>query len=272
MIHHIDPELLRRPVQVVLVGAGGTGSHVMRRLPVLHNAMIDLGHPGGLDVTVYDPDVVSKTNVGRQAFSLSDVGLSKAEILVHRCNMGHLTNWEARQEKFTAHSPISADIVIGCVDNRAGRKEILSSCESSYQSRYWLDFGNRAHDGQVILGQIIRKSALAEKGAIRLPHVANLYPELVDASLDDKDETPSCSLAEALEKQSLFINDTLALVGITMLQRLFRYGQLSYHGEFINSEVGRVNPLAVDPEAWKRFGYEPKEAKPKRTRSKKFVS
>ena len=269
MIHYIDPSLLQRKVTVMLVGAGGTGSHVLRRLTNLHLAMVELGHPEGLDVTVFDPDVVSETNVGRQAFYPSDVGLSKAQILVHRCNSLMQTKWQARQEKLTASTTFSADIVIGCVDNRAGRKAILATTESRYHSGYWMDFGNRANDGQVILGQVMRKTDLAEKEAIRLPHVANLFPELVDASLDEKDETPSCSLAEALEKQSLFINDTLANAGMNMLWELFRYGQIPYHGVFVNNKTGRVNPLAVDPEAWKRFGY---EVKPKRTRSKKKVS
>jgi len=217
MIHNIQPELLTRKVNVVLVGAGGTGSHVLRRLANIHLAMVELGHPEGLDVTVYDPDVVSKTNVGRQAFYPSDIGLPKAEILVHRCNMLMQTDWKAKQEKVTNLSSYNgADIVIGCVDNRSGRKAILAAIENPYRSMYWMDFGNRAHDGQVLLGQVMSKRDLEGKAEIRLPHAANLFPELVDASLDDKDETPSCSLAEALEKQSLFINDSLANAGMNM--------------------------------------------------------
>jgi PRTRC genetic system ThiF family protein len=225
--------------------------------------MIELGHPEGLNVSVYDPDVVSKTNVGRQAFYPSDIGLSKAEILVHRCNMLMQTSWTAHKEKITGNTRLPrTDIVIGCVDNRAARKAILASIEKNYDSTYYLDFGNRAHDGQVILGQIASRVGGAGQDEVLLPHVANLFPEIVDASLDDKDDTPSCSLAEALEKQSLFINDTVANAGMNLLWELFRYGQISYHGIFINNKTGRVNPLAIDPEAWKRFGY---DATPKET-------
>ncbi len=60
MIHHIESRLLTRAVNVVLVGAGGTGSHVLRRLANMHLAMVELGHPAGLDVVVIDPDTVSK--------------------------------------------------------------------------------------------------------------------------------------------------------------------------------------------------------------------
>ena len=266
MIHNIKSDLLTRKIKVVLVGAGGTGSHVLRRLANIHLAMVELGHPEGLDVAVYDPDTVSKTNVGRQAFYPSDVGLSKAAILVHRCNLLMQTSWQAYQEKLTSGSRLhNADVVIGCVDNRAGRKAILAATEHNYRPTYYMDFGNREHDGQVILGQIMQKSVEKSKtdtDEIRLPHAVNLFPELMDESLDDTDETPSCSLAEALGKQSLFINDTVANAGMNMLWELFRYGQLSYHGVFINNKTGRVNPLPIDPEAWARFGYDvtPKKA------------
>jgi PRTRC genetic system ThiF family protein len=255
MIHNIKPDLLKRAVKITLVGAGGTGSHVLRRLATIHLAMVELGHPAGLDVTVVDPDTVSKTNVGRQNFYPSDVGQSKAAILVNRCNMLMQTKWRAAQIRVTETSRFedSPDIVIGCVDNRKGRAAILASLRSSiYNSAYYMDIGNREHDGQVILGQVVSSRFKLEN---RLPHIADLFPEIVDASLDDTDDTPSCSLAEALERQSLFINDSMANAACNMLWELFRYGRISHHGQFVNIKSGRVTPLAVDPEAWKRFGY-----------------
>ena len=262
MIHNIDSRLLTRAVKVVLVGAGGTGSHVLRRLGNIHLAMIELGHPAGLDVIVIDPDTVSKTNVGRQNFWPSDVGQSKAEILVNRCNLLMQTGWVAEAAKVTDDTQFSnPDIVIGCVDNRKGRAAILKALKRSvYSSAYYLDIGNREHDGQVVLGEVFGASYKREN---RLPHVADLYPDIIDGSLDDTDETPSCSLAEALEKQSLFINDTMANAACNLLWELFRYGQLTHHGQFVNIRSGRVTPLAIDPETWKRFGFEAK-LKPKR--------
>src|SRR3989338_6108673 len=123
MIHNINPSLLTRAVKVVLVGAGGTGSHVLRRLANMHLAMVELGHPEGLDVLVVDPDTVSKTNVGRQNFWPSDVGQPKAEILVNRCNVLMQTGWQAEIAKVTDDSRFNSqpDIVIGCVDNRKGK-------------------------------------------------------------------------------------------------------------------------------------------------------
>jgi PRTRC genetic system ThiF family protein len=258
MIHHIESSLLTRPVKVILVGAGGTGSHVLRRLAIMHMAMTELGHPGGLDVKVVDPDYVSKTNVGRQSFYPSDIGFPKAEILVHRCNMMLNTFWEASIATVDATSYLDCDILIGCVDKRKSRKAILSAIKHGLWNRrssYYLDFGNREHDGQVILGQVFGNKNEESESNVRLPHAADLFPDIVDGSLDDKDETPSCSLAEALEKQSLFINDTCANAGMNMLWELFRYGQLKHHGQFINIKSGRITSLPIDPETWERMGY-----------------
>jgi len=265
MIHHIEPRLLTRAVKVMLIGAGGTGSHVLRRLANMHLAMVELGHPAGLDVLVIDPDTVSKSNVGRQNFWPADVGQPKAEILVNRCNLLMQTGWQADIGKVTDRSYfMQPDIVIGCVDNRKGRAAILNAIKRSVSRSacYYLDIGNREHDGQAIFGEVFGENYKREN---RLPHIADLYPDIIDASLDDKDTTPSCSLAEALEKQSLFINDTMANAACNLLWELFRYGQITHHGQFVNIKSGRVTPLAIDPEAWKRFGY---DANKKKRRSK----
>ena len=59
------------------------------------------------------------------------------------------------------------------------------------------------------------------------------------------DNTPSCSLAEALTKQDLFINATLSQMGSTLLWNLFREGLTPYRGFFLNLKDFRTQPLAV---------------------------
>lgn len=269
MIHHINSKLLDRAVKVVVVGAGGTGSHVIKRLAVMHQCLIELNHPGGLDVLVIDPDRVSQSNVGRQNYFQSDVGQLKAIVSVNRTNLTLLTKWKAKTEYVTKQTSFDADLVIGCVDNRKGRKAILESLQRTPYGRptYYMDFGNAENTGQVILGQVVHPSVKMED---RLPHAAELFPEIIDDSLDATDDAPSCSLAEALEKQSLYINDTVALVGCTMLWELIRFGSITHHGQFVNVKTGRVTPLRIDPKDWARFGYVVK--KPRKPRTKKVVS
>jgi PRTRC genetic system ThiF family protein len=239
----------------MLVGAGGTGSVMAVKLVKLHAALIALGHPGGLDVTIYDGDTVSQSNVGRQNFYPSDVGQNKAVVMAHRINMAYGTRWKAVPDMFDGPdgSRRNPSIVIGAVDSRKARKLIVETFLAAYYSPYYLDMGNRAHDGQVVLGQLGRGAYFGND--IRLPHAADLFPEIIRADDDAADTAPSCSLADALEKQSLTINEMVATAGWNILWRLLRYGEIDHHGAFVNLESGRVVPIPIDTEVWKSMGY-----------------
>lgn len=263
----IPAKWLTKTVNVLLVGAGGTGSRVLEQLLCLHRALLAKGHPHGLSVTVVDMDRVSPSNIGRQAFYPSDIGAFKSHTLVNRVNMAldGQAVWKASTEMLTAESKLDAvDLVIGAVDNRLARRSIHAAlARKSHGDSFWLDFGNRADDGQVVLGQVPgRHQKLKE----RLPHIGDLYPELLDPEAEQEDDTPSCSLAEALEKQSLYINQAVSVQGMNILWNLFTKGAITVQGAFINLEHSMVTPLRVDPEQWARFGFGPlakKRRKPK---------
>jgi hypothetical protein len=63
-----------------------------------------------------------------------------------------------------------------------------------------------------------------------------------------EDGLPSCSAAEALDRQEPFVNPTLADHALALLARLFRYGTVSYHGAFVGlSFLPGVQALRIDP-------------------------
>lgn len=267
--HTLPGHLLERSIRVAVVGAGGTGSQILTGLAQLHHAMLSLGHPGGLDVLVIDDDTVSPSNVGRQMFYPSDIGQYKAEVLVNRINLAMGCSWKASVGKLMPSSNIDSDLIIGCVDTRKAR-DAINKVGQRNKIRYWLDCGNRQSDGQAILGEFyVGKDS---KDGVKLPTVADLFPETCDPALDSPDDGPSCSLAEALEKQSLFVNRGVSLYALNMLFELFRYGGLSYTGVFVNLKTARSSPLMIDPEGWKtRFGYvtgKPETVKKARTKKK----
>lgn len=243
--HYLPSKFLSEEIDVLVIGAGGSGSHMVSDLAVLHQSLLDLGHPCGLNVTVIDDDVVSSANVGRARFYESDCGLNKAVVLTNRINMCFGFSFEALTSRYTEW--IRADIIIGCVDTRESRRVIWSA--NSHTSSYWLDLGNSTDDGQVILGQF------KGYGKSRLPCVVDLFPEMLDSTLDPADSGPSCSRADALSKQSAFVNKTAALHGINMLFNLFKDGYIDYHAAFFSNKTGRSNTLSCDPETWSRFGY-----------------
>jgi PRTRC genetic system ThiF family protein len=258
-VEHVLPSgiLSRRPVRVLVVGAGGSGSAIVMGLPYLHQAMRAWGHPYGLDVTLMDGDTVSETNCVRQPFSWSDVGQNKATVLINRINLFWGTKWNVQPVCFDEATLRSEhyddpDFLIGCVDTRAERAAIERSVsrKSSYVT-YWLDLGNNASSGQFVLGQPL--NGRNRRKAERLRTVAELYPEIADAAAGEA-PLPSCSAVEVLERQEPFINQTLAASALAMLARLFRYGKLCYHGGFFNAASGHVTGLAVDPQLWRRMG------------------
>ena len=246
--HLIQPDLLERPVKVLVVGCGGTGSAIATGLPHLHQAMLALGHPGGLHVTLADGDVISETNCVRQPFVLNEVGHYKASVLATRINLFWGLDWRAINEYVNESWSLSCDIIIGCVDTRLARHRLMGSESMMYQAKYWLDCGNNADSGQFVLGE--PSGRLRKDDKLRLPTVAELLPEIVDTRLDRKDRLPSCSAVEALEKQEPFVNQTLAYHALALLARLFRYGRLTCHGGFINLATGRMSALNVDPAIW----------------------
>ncbi len=249
--HTIHSELLRRRVRVLVVGCGGTGSAVAAGLPYLHQAMIASGHPGGLQVTLMDGDTISPTNCVRQPFSRSETGLHKVVVLVNRLNVFWGVDWEAVPAHLGPHDKIDrADIVIGCVDTRAARAAIQAATSNESDVDYWLDVGNNADSGQFILGEPLNQ--VNRRKRTRLRSVAELYPAIVDWQLDD-DGQPSCSAAEALERQEPFVNQILAQHALALLGRLFRYGTIWYHGGFVSLDSGACAPMRIDPKTWKRI-------------------
>lgn len=250
MAHDLSPELIRRPVRVLVVGCGGNGSAITAGLPYLHQAMLVHGHRGGIEVTLMDGDVVSATNCVRQPFSQAEIGHSKAVVLVSRLNLFWGLRWRAIPEHFSGQTNVEqVDILIGCVDSRGARKVVAQKVTGRRSDvSYWLDLGNHSTGGQFVLGQPWNSEN--KRSATRLRTVAELFPELVEPSLDN-DGLPSCSAVEALERQEPFVNPTLANHALALLARLFRHGSIAYHGAFVNVAGSRVQPLVADPAVWR---------------------
>ena len=240
--HLILPELLTAPVDVLVIGAGGTGSQIVHGLARLHVALKKCGHPHGLNVILADGDTVSESNLGRQLFYGSDLGRNKAEVLIERINFAYNLQWEAHPENInTDINTVMCDpnIIIGCVDTRASRRKIKELLKLARHG-YYMDCGNGADYGQVLLGFI----ADAKSKTNQLPMPWETCPDLI-ASIKE-DNTPSCSLAEALGSQELFINQAVATCALQLLWSLFRHGGLDVRGYYINLKTGRTLPVAVE--------------------------
>lgn len=260
-VHIVYPYLLNptNPISVNLIGAGGTGSQMLTALARINQALVTLGH-AGLRVNVFDDDIVQKANLARQLFTANEIGLNKAVALINRVNRFFGTNWKAVPEKYERmiKGKLSenrmANITVSCVDTVEARIAIensLRSCERKSAQRdsnlYLLDFGNSKDTGQVLLSTI---GDIAQPESKQFETVGEMYSWLEEcpallAESQDKNTTPSCSLAEALEKQDLFVNSALANIGASLIWKMFREGILTNRGFFMNLSDYRMQPIAI---------------------------
>lgn len=260
-MHFTDNYLINptNPVTVNLIGAGGTGSQMLTALARMNHSLITLGHTG-LHVTLYDDDKITEANLGRQLFADAELGLYKSVALVNRINRFFGVAWKAETQKF-AFSNLNrlpdhgkANIYVSCVDTVSARFDIAKVIEhvkdqerdERSKALYWMDLGNSQYTGQVLLstaGKIQQPPSELYKTVPVLPMITDEYKQLLEAETDNTE--PSCSLAEALEKQDLFINSTLANMGASLLWQLFREGMTQNRGFFLNLKDFRTQPLKV---------------------------
>lgn len=147
-----------------------------------------------------------------------------------------------------------ANIYISCVDTISARFDIadfllnynVNSDFERTKSLYWLDLGNAQNTGLAILStisEIQQPDSKLYNTLPSLPMVTDEFKELLQAQSDNNE--PSCSLAEALEKQDFFINATLASMGASLLWKLFREGMISQRGFFLNLGNFKTEPIMM---------------------------
>lgn len=109
-----------------------------------------------------------------------------------------------------------------------------------------MDFGNARTTGQVLVGTVRNKIYQpASEQYQPTPHLNVITEEVSYSTIDEKDSGPSCSLAEALEKQDLFINSMLAQAGCALLWKMIREGRTFYRGLYLNLDTMRMTAVPV---------------------------
>jgi PRTRC genetic system ThiF family protein len=226
----------------------------------MNHALIELNHPG-IVVRLFDDDKVDHANLGRQLFATAEMKQYKAVALINRVNLFFGTNWKAvteRYDKALLHENaefVRAGLTISCVDTVRARMEIAEVLKSCYRNTgnvrnkpvYYMDFGNSRFTGQVILSSVgkIKQPPMRKFRTVEaLPMMTDEFRDLLETA-ELTDNTPSCSLAEALTKQDLFINSALANLGASLLWTLFREGMLINRGFFLNLQQFRSQPIKV---------------------------
>jgi PRTRC genetic system ThiF family protein len=270
-----------RKIKVHLAGIGGNGTQILTDLGRLDLMMRTISG-GSLDVTAYDADIVSEANCGRQLFASSEIGMNKAVAFVERVNKFFGLRWTSVPEflneetsdgvfssmHFDNSAPI---IVITCVDTAKARVEIGALLKKSGSSIYWLDIGNTQLTGQVVLGTTgypisykpnetsmltLERLVMAPTVGViqKLPTVLELFPDIEQFDTIEE-QGPSCSVAEALRRQSLYINKVISGTAMKLLTDLIMAPFLTEHGVVVNLKEYMMGPLKIHPKEWEQRGF-----------------
>ncbi len=134
--HYLSKRLIapQTRLEVVLIGAGGSGSVMATGLARINAVLEAKGQPG-LMLHVFDGDKIGRENVGRQLYSSVDIGSYKSDCLVSRLNMFFGLSWKSHPYYFTQGGRYrdirNADIVITCVDRVAARQMVFDAIQGT---------------------------------------------------------------------------------------------------------------------------------------------
>jgi PRTRC genetic system ThiF family protein len=224
------------PITIAVVGAGGTGSQLVTQLARVNVALKAVFNKS-LHVTLIDNDQVSLANLGRQMFLHSDIDRYKSEVLIERVNRFFNLNWASVTEIYTAQM---ANIVITCTDTITSRKQIKKSIKNKQMNNdltrpyLWIDCGNGNFNGNVI-GHFLKYPAETPDPFKRFNQKANNW--------ETEDHTPSCSIMEALLKQSLFVNTWAANIAAQLVYDVCTKSEIDWCGAFYNTNTLQVNKI-----------------------------
>lgn len=230
------PRSWMKQIRVVLVGAGGNGGEAADALAQFHTALIALGHPAGIDLTIIDDGDVREPNIVRQRFWPGDIGSPKAICLANRYNLMMGFNWKGLPVRFedaveAKLLPHFTDLVITAVDTPSARRAVHDHFTGMHTSPpIWLDLGNNARNGQAVIGI---------PGHEGFPSVIELYPEVRDMADDTR---KSCSTAEAIGVQDCLINRAISTAGMSLVWELLRHGHTTKNAVILDLASGRQLP------------------------------
>jgi len=226
------------PINIDLIGVGGTGSYVLQglaKLSLVHKELVI--NSQGINVNVYDPDVISHSNTVRQLYNDNEIGESKAMTIVSNINRNYGFDWNAFEEKYDVKKIKDTQVIILCPDNMIVRRKVYDYISHKIKGQlinhgegvYIIDFGNSYDYGQVYVSYIPGKNVKKD-----IPQYG--FPKNYLETKEDLNE-PSCSIAEAISKQKLFMNPLLASHGLNLLDELLTKEQMTHKGIYVSLET-----------------------------------
>lgn len=258
----------RDPITIILVGCGGTGSYMAQHIGQLLRCLTLKGVQAR--ALFVDHDHVEQANIDRQLFADAELGLNKAQALAMRYTGAWGADITAITSPFTASiaRPPKSDgitILVGCVDNPAARQEMANVLKrnkpGSAPDFWWLDCGNHAEAGQVLLGSAISRNQIKNafpttKICQALPAPSVQHPELLTIKPQPtSSKRMSCAELVEANMQSRDINKRIAAEASTMLTQLLLTRDLKRFASELNLAAGVMTSSYPTPETISRFKF-----------------
>ena len=210
-------------------GCGGTGSYVLSNLARINYTLRLLERPG-FHVKAIDSDVVSEFNIGRSMFSPVDIGKPKSVVLINRINRFYGFNFEA-----DIRDSFDCNIGISCVDTIKAREKIF---ECFFQNKISVD--HKINYLLIDCGNSDYQSHCSYQISNN-PTVLDLFKYRNNGIMPIDDNTaPSCSMQEALLRQSMNINMGVGLMVSKYIEDTFDMG-VKYNFMELNLDTFTTN-------------------------------
>jgi hypothetical protein len=194
----------------VMVGAGGTGTHLLAPLITYLNSH---HADGDWMLHVMDGDIVEAKNLERQLFRPADVTANKAEAAVEACANTHVRAIpQYLSEENLPRMLQNGDTVLICADNFTVRKRIEDHCKA-LDDVIVINGGNEKYSGSI---QLWVRAA----GEDVTPRIGYLHPEIALRKGEDR-AAMTCAQAAALPggEQTIIANLQSATWMLTALWR-----------------------------------------------------
>jgi hypothetical protein len=217
---------------IVLIGVGGTGGNLA---PML--ARIISGNEK-VTLTLVDGDEVETSNLERQPYLASDVGMNKAETLSTKLNMAfdlstlfftEYINAPSDLEKLftcTRYDSKRLNILISCVDNHLARS-VMERYFDSQETIVYIDSANEDYYGDVVLGlKSSNMTYLKTRG---------MYRPLEVFSGKKRVKNRSCEIKMNDNPQYLPANQMAATIILKMLSDIIIESSINTH--FVNFDT-----------------------------------
>ena len=247
---------IEQGVAVIQVGCGGTGSWLAQDIVRILRSL------NGPEVyyTICDPDIVEVRNTLRQNFSTAEVGHNKAVAMASRLTYAWGFEVMAAPHAFdhtllmTRYMP---RLVIGCVDNHLARLAIRDAI--TFQDRpsrvWWLDCGNHAGSGQVLLGNVINKRDMHDSRTNDLKtfpfpgYCAKVFaPNVQHPELLKQQKVRELSCAEITDPQGLTVNRMAAAIAADYVMRLLTGKELKRYATYFDLASGTHTSKYLEPD------------------------